>query len=275
MELDAWVGQGSNDCTQPVARTGTAPLCARVYRAIAQSAVQQANVRTQDIAAVENALYGDGLGRGTADNCSPTARGSTPDPITVYFMLFPGGSASPVSTVVWYTAIDLVAPAPPTGIVPTSRNGALDVRWTPNDDPDVAGYQVFCDSSATPSGCSSSVLVPGQPTTSEFIAKSVCAVVLGRDSHAVTMALPNGQRTAVSVASVDAVGNVGRLSELACETPKADAPEASPQPAGCGSKGICSVSHAPSGRGGLACAALVAMCAAVRRRSRNRKPNCR
>jgi MYXO-CTERM domain-containing protein len=218
LRLEVWAGQGSNDCTSVSSRTASTAVCLRVFAATVAATVEPVDIRARDLAAIESALFGsNGQGTGTAAHCDPM-RGSTSESITLYFLLFAGGSVDPLATAQWSTVIDLVAPAPPTGVTAQSRNSALQVAWTPNTDPDVAGYQLLCGA-APLVGCTPIDLVPGQPSQPSFIADPHrCGSIRGA-SEAVTAPLANGQRVEVSVVAFDLVGNFGRLSELVCETP--------------------------------------------------------
>src|SRR5437868_2207367 len=169
--LEVWVGEGVDDCTSLTSRVGTAAICLGLNRAAMLASVQTIDIRVQDVAAVDSSMFGpNGQGRGTASACSPAARLSQSKPLTFYFLLLPEGSVSPVSSYVWSTEMDLVAPPPPTAVGAQSRNGSLGVSWTPNGDPDVTGYYLFCDPTvASSSACTSAALVPGQPATTSLL----------------------------------------------------------------------------------------------------------
>jgi hypothetical protein len=156
LSLEAWVGQGSNDCQLSTSRTGTAAICTRVVAPVSvMSTIQQVDVRTQDVALVESHIYGDMVTTpGTAANCNATMATTLPEGLTLYFMLFSGGQAMPTFAYLWPPAtisattpfnIDLVGPNPPSGVVAQGASTFIKMNWTINIDTDVHGYQFFCD----------------------------------------------------------------------------------------------------------------------------------
>jgi MYXO-CTERM domain-containing protein len=261
--LEVWAGLGANDCTVLSSRLGPSTLCLRVFAGPATPIVQVADLRTRDLAAIESAFFGpNGQGAGTLAHCTPMSGATLPNAMSLYFLLI-GSSVDVLATTSWSTAIDLVPPAAPTNVTATNLGGSLSVGWSPNTDPDITGYQVLCDASSTPSpGCSSVALAPGEETTPDLVGQHFCGTATAGESRAVTPALQAGRRLALSVVATDAVGNLSRMSELACETPAPVDPPASLVITGCN----CSVERARRAWGGLVALGLIAACAALRRR---------
>jgi hypothetical protein len=99
------------------------------------------------------------------------------------------GNWSPLSNVlVWDWVYDTAPPAAPTGLVAAREGDNVRVRWSPNSEPDVAGYLVY--RATTPSGGPSRItgtLVTG----TEFIDSNV----------------PSADRVWYEVSAVDESGN--------------------------------------------------------------------
>jgi hypothetical protein len=220
-ELEVWAGLDPTDCTIPMFRTSAAARCLRLYAGPVDALMQPVSIRAQDLALIEGSFVPDGQGKGTSADCDPMTALTAPASFNLFFLLFDPGAFLQVASTSWGSAIDLVAPGPPTSVTAKSLSGALQVAWTPSTDPDVQGYDILCGA-APPVGCTPIELVPGQTTTSQSVAQHLCGTVQGNvRAVAVAQPLPNGQRVQVAVASFDLVGNVGPLSELACETPVA------------------------------------------------------
>jgi MYXO-CTERM domain-containing protein len=260
--LEVWAGLGANDCTLASSRFGASALCLRVFAGPGTPVVQVADLRTRDLAVIESAMFDpNGRGVGTLAHCTPMSATTLPHTMRLYFLLI-ASSVDVLAATSWSTAIDLVAPAPPTNVMVTNLGGSLSVGWTPNVDPDVNNYEVLCDASSTPApGCGSVDLAPGQETTPDLVGQHFCGTTAAGTSRAVTPVLPTGRR-AVSVVAIDAVGNVSRMSELACETLAPVDPPPSLVITGCN----CSVGRARRAWGGLVVLGLIAACAARRRR---------
>jgi len=140
-QLEVWIGEGSVDCRDRVARTpGTSLSCWEVYSAPQYTTGPTIDIRVQDIASKH---FGDARGAGTADSCNDTSGITGARDVTFYFMFIQSldnqGSAS------WPTKIDLVGPNPPTGLTLGIGNTILKPSWSANPDTDVTGYHFFCD----------------------------------------------------------------------------------------------------------------------------------
>jgi hypothetical protein len=170
-QLEVWAAIGSTDCTDPVLRGGMNPQCVKVYSAPASMALQTATIRMQDIALVEKVgttdVQADVQNKGTAAACDKTS-GTAGDQITLFFLLVSSNTVQ--GKFLWPTTIDLLGPAPPTGVVGEGASTFIKLSWTINPDQDVKGYRFFCD--PTPGAVSDAAL--DAPTVSADASTASC-----------------------------------------------------------------------------------------------------
>jgi len=148
--LEVWATQSTADnCTDDTLRTTATATCWRVYQAPTLSSITlTVPIRVQDIAARPAGSEGQDVG--TIASCDGTI--STGQPVTLWFM-FVQGSAAVGGSASWPTTIDLLGPAPPAvdDIGPPGSE-LLKLYWTPNTDPDVVWYTMFCEDMGEASG---------------------------------------------------------------------------------------------------------------------------
>ncbi len=221
--LEVWAGS-SVDCGAYDKRHGTSPQCWPVYAPSTPTASTfSLLVRVQDIIAQRKG--GDiAASPGTSADCDAYSGPTTPQSLSLYFFLLNGSGEAPAGfTPAVYTAAkyDLLGPVPPTNVKAGAGEGALIVRFDGSTDNDRQGYRFYCDRTtlegADGGGCASAALVPGELPDESYYCGSVTGALSSRGE---VSGLENQARYAVAVAGVDTVGNVGKLSALACGSPQ-------------------------------------------------------
>ncbi len=153
--LQVWASSGT-DCNDSTQRTGSAATCWEVYSAQPTTGTgQTVKVSMRDIVGQHT---GSKPGSGTIADCNSTSGTSSPQAVTLYFMLISGAQVDPTATTATYNdlKVDLLGPDPPTKIKTGIAEKQLKVSWTPpaSSLTDVSGYYIFCDpkpGSSTPS----------------------------------------------------------------------------------------------------------------------------
>jgi hypothetical protein len=283
--LEAWAG--TEDCSQLANRQTAATAVCWPLTTFLASDVSTAivNVRVRDIAA---GAFGPPsvtyipTGTNTPDDAvcrSQTQSG--PTALTLYFF-FADVEGNPYGKVQKYpVTLDLLAGKVQGNVSLDIGDDALTVNVPPTTDPSTVAYNVYCDpppggasdagaadSGASSSTCASSVLagVPGGGMVLAFQygqpdAKYLCGTGPASQTSIDLAGLKNGSFYDVAVAAVDGAGNVGPLSNAACDEPlqSAGAPGVS-----CSARGV----GALSGTGGLGVLMVASIVAMARRRRR-------
>jgi hypothetical protein len=174
---------------------------------------------------------------------------------------------------------------PPGGAPPDAGlgRGTLGALSDVDDDPDASDAATAREAvdagSGASGGCSrSTLLLPGtDPTSPVSLDRLRCGTAGSGDTGATIEGLTNGVDYVAAIAAVDEVGNVGKLSAQACETPVrvTDFFELYRAAGGQAGGGICSVSSlsrtSSATESGVVCAAAgFAIAGAIRRRGRRR-----
>ena len=221
------------------------------------------------------------------EDCVGEQSGGDPITLKLYFaFLGSNGEPNQDESAIQPITYDVVASDPPTLEKLGEGDGQLQANWTPLDAADVTGYRFYCESSqsagtttgASTTGsagaagatgnnpdCPSASLVQGQvPDESLF-----CGSAGPTSSRGTAKGLTNYQAYAVGMTTRDAVGNVGPLSNILCQTPVevVDYYEAYTDAGGDGGGGFCSLSP----RRGTGPWSLLALAAALAGLSRRRR----
>lgn len=246
--LQAWVGNGV-DCTANDERRPNGN-CWNVMNEIARVSGTDYYIYPRDI-----------LARGSEDRTEAVCNSQVEWASTFFFLLFNGDQL--LASTKWdQTQVDTRAPAPPDGVTASGGDERLFLEWdVPIDqvDVDAEGYQFFCGPGSEVDGgaqgalggsggeaptCTSDDLTPGEFPQGDdaFCGESTgLASLTGR-----TTRLTNGVTYGVAVASTDRVGNIGKLSAVACGTPEPVIGffERYKQSGGKGGGGFCGISPA-------------------------------
>lgn len=129
------------DLTPPAAPTGLTAV-----RGDGRVALSWAANTESDLGSYR--LLRDGVEVATVTGTSVTDTGLTNDTTYRYSLVAVDthGNRSPASSpAVAATPTDLTPPAVPTGLAAARGDGRVDLSWTPNTEPDLAGYRVFRD----------------------------------------------------------------------------------------------------------------------------------
>jgi hypothetical protein len=202
--------------------------------------------------------------------------------LTLYIFFVDAGS-NPVGTVQQFPITYDTRAAAVSGAISVSAGGAdVVVTIPPTTDPDTQSYNVYCDpgqdvtvsagdGGATSSEtCADAVLGAtssgsAQDAGTSGLAKYLCATGSTTAKSITVGSLENGHPYAVAVAAVDAVGNVGPLSNVACGEPEAGATTGG---ASCSAGAVGA--GAPAGAGGFGVLLISALGAVLRKRKRAR-----
>jgi hypothetical protein len=213
--------------------------------------------------------------------CDPAGTGlTTAHDIVVYFMLISSGEmAVGQLTPPWKGSYKLIAPPPPALSQPGIGENELVVNFDPtatNQDSTNSGFNVYCDPPRSGGGsvdggvqsCSSTTsttLVEGQDPP----AGSQCGTSAQGSSTITASGLTNGVAYSVAVAATDRYFNVGKLSNVECQTPQPITSfyEAYRNAGGTGGGGFCSISQRRAGLP-LLLFSLIGLAAMLRRRAR-------
>ncbi|HET9929157.1 MAG TPA: hypothetical protein VFQ35_00655, partial [Polyangiaceae bacterium] len=212
--LEVWVGTSGADCGNVNRSPATIPSqCWQVYIATPWPTA------SFDIP-VREILPHNASGPGTSspDVCDTVANDGTGNGNPVMYFVPVAGQAVSGGTGATYNIVyDLKGPTPPTNFNVGLGDTRLIASWTTSGDRDITGYKLFCEATDL---CASEVLVPDTvpPTT---LPDNVKSSTPGPNStEGDVSGLENGQEYVCSIAGTDAYGNVGKLSGIACGTPK-------------------------------------------------------
>ena len=133
------------------------------------------------------------------------------------------GNASPPSGTVTVTTPDLRAPARPAGFTATAGDGEVVLRWTPNTEPDLAGYRVLRGGVqvATVTGTTHTDTVVVDDRTYEYTLVAVDRAGNGSEP-ATASATPTDRTAPAAPTGVTAVRGDGRVSLSWAAGPEAD-----------------------------------------------------
>jgi hypothetical protein len=260
-QFQVWAGSA---CTDPENRreTGT---CVQV--ATAELSVETLSIRVQDM--LQDNTDGAGPNTGMATACDEAGSSGKVE-LHLFFMVIDQGDDTVLGTHADKTFYyDIFLPPAPTGVTAGPGEASVELEFTPGEASDLKGYRFYC-SEAGASGdgtCTSSTLMPGEdpPTEKEASCGEVTGMAI--DSGTAT-GRSNGVEYAVGVAAIDNFGNVGKLSELACATPKEVTGffEAYRAAGGQAGGGFCSFAPARRGTAAFGVVLLLGGLALVRRR---------
>ena len=211
------------------------------------------------------------------------------DPVTAtLFFAFLGDNGAPNNDESTEKKItyDLKATDPPLFTELGEGDGLLVPRWDPLEATDVAGYLFYCEASQAATGTTGTTGAAGAagasgsiPPCDTSLVEGVipddsfyCGEQAGQSAGRGTIGqLTNYQEYAVGITTRDAVGNVGTLSNILCQSPieVIDFYEAYTNAGGKGGGGFCSVSSRQDHPWSLFVLALVSAGFARRRRRRS------
>lgn len=258
--LQLWAGDGCSDDTK---RTDDSTTCVHVKDGEVKAGTTSISVRAQDLVKKP----GSGLTDATDAVCDEgTEDGQVTR--TLYFLVVSGGAKKYEGTPAWVFKYDTRAPEPPTAITAGAGEEALVVGLKSPDDDNIERYRFYCTptDSGTVEDCSAAALVPGEDPVEKYACGSMNAK--GVSTFTTDSSLGNGVPYAVAVASEDDVGNVGKLSEIACGIPKEVTGfyEAYRAAGGEAGGGFCTFAPARRGAAALTVALLLGFAAFARRR---------
>lgn len=240
--LEVWAG--TDTCADLTERqSSSSATCWKVYSGTPTSAIWPVRIRVQDMIGSPQIITGPGTG--TSANCK-LQTGSAPQTVNLNFMLISSGQLQGQAAQ-YPLKYDLVGPAPPVKVSAGIGDSELVLNWTASDDPDLLGYQFYCDpppngvtppaqdaGTSTDAGtdggtsgtaeagvpnpaCPSTALMEGAQPQAAY----KCGSVSGKQNGSGTASgLANGTLYAVGVAGYDLVRNAGPLSNIACGTPE-------------------------------------------------------
>jgi hypothetical protein len=168
--------------------------------------------------------------------CRDTFGSPGPQSLSVYFMLVDASDSIQGTFASWTGSYKLAGPAPPDHVSLGVGNQQLLVSFSYeqiSSDTTINGYQLYCepdgaaDSDAGSPACaaspsSSSRLVAGAST--DDIQDLLCGGAGKADTRGKLDGLTNDVPYNVAVATTDSYDNVGVLSSVACEAPRATVP---------------------------------------------------
>ena len=146
--LQAWASVGQ-DCTAQTNREPPNLVCWQVVMGSIPSNLSL----TQDITVRNIIQYigntaaipaGGGYHTGTESACH-VVQTSGPIAVTVQFIWFPNGNPQGAMSVSQGLNVEMIGPAPPTGISAGPGGNILIVNWLPVNDPNTKGFNVFLD----------------------------------------------------------------------------------------------------------------------------------
>ncbi len=244
--FEVWVGAGNTDCSNEALRKTTVE-CWSVHSEVAGKTNLSVTLRSQEMLGISPAAEVTGA----IDSCDPEDTTVTAaQNMSVYFLIVRTGDELSASTT--YTLkYDLLGPLPPTGLETGVAERQIPLSWDRDEEgtTEITGYRFYCapneadPSDNNPDACSSSLLVAGEMPDPELACGSVDgSTATGGIARG---GLDNGRSYAVAVASEDALGNLGVLSEPACATPAEvdDFYELYENAGGEGGGGLCSIGH--------------------------------
>jgi hypothetical protein len=244
--FEVWVGAGNTDCSDKGSRT-TTPLCWPVYSEVAGKTNLSVTLRSQQMLGIAP----ESQVTGAVDSCDPEDTTVTAaQTMSVYFLIVGDGDESKAEAT-YSLKYDLLGPPPPTGLETGVAERQIPLSWDRDEEgtTEITGYRFYCApneaevSDDEPDACSSRLLVAGEIPDPELACGSVDgSTATGGIARG---GLDNGRSYVVAVASEDALGNLGVLSEPTCATPAEvdDFYELYENAGGEGGGGLCAIGH--------------------------------
>jgi len=278
LALEIWAGNGCDALVNRVSATAT---CWPLYSARATSIVQTASFRVRELLAGRTQARSDTVGElpaGSAE-CQSASDATSTQSVSAYVMLI-DANYSVQGEVFWKAQYRLASLPPPNRVSVLGADRQLLVDFAYDSlgwDSQPKGAQFFCDPPPGDPGAvnaavttsdageldvvcnESNALIPGQPGAS--LQHLRCGSAIADTFRGTADGLVNGIPYNLAVATVDEFENVGPLSAPSCGIPQAKpAPEASIR--------ACSFAGTGSAQSGSALGLLIAIGAALARRSR-------
>jgi hypothetical protein len=270
--LEVWVSQTA-DCSDDDIINGNAQSCSLVFSTRATDDTPDIYLNPRDIVEANTSLRGeDWPGDDPTAGNSTTCDKQVEKPITYYIHVRTGDEIQPNGAKITIGGVDTLAPEPPDNIDAEPGDEHIFFEWeidTSNEAEDTYGFAFFCvpQGTATDSGgsglggaggaggaegagnadCTQGVLTAGE-IPSEQALDYICGYDTGRTTRSGQAdGVTNNQLYAVAVAVTDEARNKGRLSEIACVTPKEVTTffESYKDAGGQGGGGFCSQSQSP------------------------------
>ncbi|HEX7666833.1 MAG TPA: hypothetical protein VF407_20030, partial [Polyangiaceae bacterium] len=146
--MQVWAGANGIDCTDNTNRTGTTQQCWEVYpNGIPFQQSVTVDIKAQDIIAPLTLGTGEKpptYKAGTTAACD-TVTQSGAIPLTLYFMFLNSAGSVSGTSATYSLSAALIGPVAPTGVTVTVGSTLLKVSWTPANDVNTQGFQIFCD----------------------------------------------------------------------------------------------------------------------------------
>lgn len=170
-------------------------------------------------------------------DCDPTSKAVGAQAITLYFLMLTPGASTANGSATWKGTYKLLAPDPPTGLVPGIGENIAPISWDPQTnqtDPTLDGYQFYCDPAPGQSGYDETGLPPPDPsvlpnscTKSDILEAGkhvdghyACGTAAKTATRGNATGLLNNVAYNVAVAATDSYRNVGVISTPACAIPQ-------------------------------------------------------
>src|SRR6185369_17267931 len=240
--LEIWAGVACDTLTARYPPTAT---CWRISSEAPHSAITTVHVSVRDLLRGRTSgELGEGGTSSTVPECTPASTVTAAQILDTYVMLLDAGGSVGASSI-WRASFKLKPAPPPQVIAVESGEGQLSVHLAPPTlaNEEVSRVELYCDpgpsdpnaaanaqiaaggvGAFTPMCSPSTELVPGADATS--LQHLRCGSAPRTTATTVADGLVNGVSYNIAAASVDTYGNIGPLSEVACEVPQAEVPRA-------------------------------------------------
>ncbi len=150
LSLQAWAGDTNANCTDKTSRSSPGQAT-QVCWEIVNGSINKAQTVNLTVP-VRDILSQFGAGakqqlfvQGTEASCHNSALPSGPTNINVSFFMVNGSGDLAGTAATYQLSVDVVGPAPPSGVRAGIGGTALIISWTPSGDTDNQGYTVYCD----------------------------------------------------------------------------------------------------------------------------------
>jgi hypothetical protein len=252
---EAWAGEGTIDCSNPLSRAGAVADCWPVGTVVSLTPTSmRADIRVEDAIAQFGQPVKAPTTHGDVSVCGSLPPG--PQVIALQFVAV-GGPVAPETNATYSLVAASSIGASRNDFIATAGDGAATITLLSAPDPTSQGYDVYCDPQSKSAGaagqCSSSTLIPqkgpyglGAPYPGPPPIPLLCARIAPDATTTAISGLTNGTSYAIAVTERDSYGNHGNLSDLQCVTPRHLAQGTS------GSSGGCAMSPARTSTGVVA-----------------------